>query len=600
MVPPPVQQGDASTPRKVAVAAVLGLLTVFAFAPALANGFAASWDDGPNFLENPYYRGLGWAELGWAWRATLLGVYQPLAWHLLSAEFVLWGLDPWGYHLVSVLGHAANACLFFVLASELLARAHPDLTAGDRTFGAALAAATFAVHPLRVEVVAWVSCQPYLPCAGFCLLSLLAYLHAHDGGRPVRRLGCLAAAWILCLAALLCKAAAVGLPLVLLVLDVYPLRRLGGGRGLFAGASARSVWLEKLPFFALGTTFAVVSFGVRQSLGSFGQPWRLGSAVAQSCYAITFYPAKTIVPTGLMPFHPTPSRIGLDDPRFLLPIAGVAGLSCVLWMLRQGRPGLLAAWVSYLLLLAPSSGLIRTGPMFVADRYSYPPSMAGFVLASGGFASLSSWGRRLRVHLGVWMVALGLVASLVTLTWRQCQVWRDSHAPWEHAAACCAAALQANPISPEAHHNLGVTRYRCGRLDEAIDAFRSAVRYDPRFAQAWGSLGQALADSGRSDSAIEALAEAVRLDPDSAELRGALAVVLVQRGRLEEALPSYRAAIRREPGNADWHIGLGVVLYRLGRLDEAASALSEAVRIDPHSPLTKDYLRRIRAARDVP
>ena len=384
-----------------------------------------------------------------------------------------------------------------------------------------------------------------------------------------------------------------------LVLDVYPLRRLGDQHGFVRGASARAVWIEKLPLVGLGVAFAIVTLLVRRSLGGFGRPRPATSAIAQACYSVTYYPLKTIAPVGLMPFHPTPSRMGLDDPRFLLPAAGVAGLSIALVLLRRDRPGLLAAWISYLVLLAPSSGLVRTGPSFVADRYSYLASMAGFVLAAAGFASLRSWGRRRRLGLAVTVAGLGLVGSLIPSTWRQCRVWRDSKAPWEHAAACYAAMLQADPASAECHHNLGITRYRCGRLDEAVDEFRSALRHDPRFAQAWGSLGQALADSGQSDAARRALAEAVRLDPDSAELHGGLAVVLVKQGRLDEAFAQYAEAIRREPDNADWHIGLGVVLYRQGRLDDAEAELSQALRLDSGNALTRDQLRRIREARGV-
>jgi protein O-mannosyl-transferase len=582
--------------QRAATVGALGLLTALAFVPALANGFVASFDDGQNFLNNPHFRGLGWPQVCWAWRATLLGVYQPLAWLLFSAEFAVWGLQPWGYHLVSVLWHVVNTCLFFGLTVELLARACPDLGASDRSFGAACAAAMFAVHPLRVEVVAWISCQPNLPCAGFCLLCLHAYLRPTNERRSGRRAGWLALAWVFCLAAVLSKPAAVTLPLVLVILDVYPLRRLGSGQGFLPGAATRAVWLEKIPFFGIGATFAIVTFLERQSLRGIARPRPLTSAIAQACYSIAFYLFKTIAPFGLMPFHPAPSRIGFDDARFLLPAAGVAGLCIALFWLRRDRPGLLAAWASYLVLLAPSSGLVRTGPMLVADRYSYIASMAGFVLAAAGFASLRSWGRRRGVGLVVAVVALALVTCLIPLTWRQCRAWRDSNAPWEHSAACYAAALRAHPDWAEAHHNLGVARYRCARLDEAVAEFRTAIRHDPGFAQAWGSLGQALADAGQADAAIVALAEAVRLDPESAELRGGLAAVLVQRGRLDEAFPQYVQAIRREPANASWHIGLGLVLFRRGQLEAAAAEFSEAVRLDPDIALTLDQLRRLRGA----
>jgi cytochrome c-type biogenesis protein CcmH/NrfG len=237
--------------------------------------------------------------------------------------------------------------------------------------------------------------------------------------------------------------------------------------------------------------------------------------------------------------------------------------------------------------------------MFVADRYSYLATMPGFVLASAGFASLQSWGRRRRGGLAVGVVTLGLLASLMPLTWRQCRAWRDSTAPWEHSAAVLAAALPANPTSAEAHYNLGLARYRCGRLDEAIEEFRTALRIDPESAQAWGSLGQALADSGDHEHAGSALAEAVRLDPESPDLRGSLAVVLVKQGRLDDAFLQYVEAARREPGIPDWHIGLGVVLFRQGKHDESAAELSEAVRLDPDNPLTKDYLRRTYEGRGI-
>jgi Flp pilus assembly protein TadD len=273
------------------------------------------------------------------------------------------------------------------------------------------------------------------------------------------------------------------------------------------------------------------------------------------------------------------------------------GLSIVLLRLRRNQPGLLAAWVSYLVVLAPSSGLIRTGPMFVADRYSYLPTMALFMPAAAAFAVVLSRGRRHRLGCGVAIIGLVLVATLVPVTWRQCRVWRDSTTPWEHSAACLAAAVQANPASAEAHHNLGIAHYHCGRLDEAIGEFRSALRIDPAFAQAWGSLGQVLADSGRADQAIEALTKAVNLDPESPELHAGLAVVLLKQGLVDEALIHYAEASRREPGNSDWHIGLGMALFRQGRLDEADGEISSAIRLAPDNPLTRDYLQRIRKAR---
>ena len=283
--------------HRAGVAGALGLLTLVAFLPSLGNGFVATWDDGPNLLENPHLRTLGWPSFAWAWRTFLLGVYQPLAWLLFFAQYAVWGLEPWGYHFVSLLGHSANAILFFLLTRALLERARPDLADRDRTVGAALAAALFAVHPLRVEVVAWASCQPYLPCAFFCLLALLVYLRASTEGP---RLRLLAVCWVLFLAALLFKSSAVPFPLMLLVLDVYPLRRLG----------ARGVWLEKVPFFVLGGLFAAVAYRARSSLEVVTQTRSLSSRLAQVCYSIAYYPIKTVAPDRPHSLPPDTQRRG--------------------------------------------------------------------------------------------------------------------------------------------------------------------------------------------------------------------------------------------------------------------------------------------------
>ncbi len=234
------------------MAVVLVLLVVAAFSPCLRNDFVA-WDDDKNFLNNPGYRGLGWVQLRWDWTSFQLGVYQPLAWMILGAESLLWGLRPWGYHLTSLILHALNTVVLLVLTLSLLSRCRPRrerAEPGSSLLDAGLAVALFAVHPLRTEVVAWASCQPYLPCALFSMLTVLAYLRALPEGAPPRR-GSLVAAFCLFAAALLSKAVAVSLPAVLLILDVYPLRRLGGGPGRWFGPSVRGVWREKLPFLGL-------------------------------------------------------------------------------------------------------------------------------------------------------------------------------------------------------------------------------------------------------------------------------------------------------------------------------------------------------------
>ena len=213
-------------------AARVGLLAVAAFLPAIACGWITTWDDEKNFLGNPQFRGLGWTQIAWAWKTTILGVYQPLCWMMLEAEYAAWGVNPKGYHIMGLALHGLVAAAVFALFVALLRRCLPDLGSSRPVVvrrSAAVAAAFWAVHPMRAEPVAWVSAQGYMPCTLCLIYAVLAYLRAHDPGRSARgRLAWSSIALALYAAAMLFKTVAVSLPLVLLVLDLYPLRRRPG------------------------------------------------------------------------------------------------------------------------------------------------------------------------------------------------------------------------------------------------------------------------------------------------------------------------------------------------------------------------------------
>ena len=215
----------------------LALIVIYAFIPILDNGFVTSWDDDENFVANPYFRGLGAAQVKWAWTTMWVGTYQPLAWLLFETQYVLCQLDPRGYHLTSLLLQVANALVLYLLTVALLVRCRTASCLESPwtcSLSAGLATALFAVHPLRVEAVAWASAQMYLPCILFSMLSVLAYLRAFwTSSSP--RWGWLAGSFLLFVAALLFHALPVTLPAVLLILDVYPLRRFGDRPGEGSG-----------------------------------------------------------------------------------------------------------------------------------------------------------------------------------------------------------------------------------------------------------------------------------------------------------------------------------------------------------------------------
>ncbi len=553
------------------------LFVIAAFVPALDNGFV-NWDDDENFLDNPFYRGLGLTHLEWAWTNVRLGVYQPLAWLLFEAQYVFWKLDPHGYHLTSVILHAANAVVLYFLTVTLLVRCQPDLwlkSPSTCTLGAGLATALFTVHPLRVEAVAWVSCQPYLPCALFSMLSILAYLRAFERGASPRR-GWLAAAFALFVAALLSHAVAVTLPAVLVILDVYPLRRFGDGPRRWFGPAARRVWREKIPFFLVSLVFMGVAVAARNSDGFLTEQPAAAVRSASACYATWFYIQKTALPLDLVAVYPLPRVMDWLTPSFMLRIVGILGVTGGLFLLRRRWPGLLAAWLSYLVILAPNSGIIRSSGQVVADRYAYMATL-GFVIALAAcLCRVAQTSARPRPAAGV-IIALGLAAlpGLILMTRDQCRTWHDTKTLWTHALTCWAGS------NPKAHCNLGHYLFRCGNIEAAKAHYIEALRLDPGDVDAHNNLGVALAHQGRYPEAAAQYAEASRLDPIDVAAHYNLGVALFRQGKDAEAATQYAEALRLNPRSVEAHYNLGVALSRQRKYAEAAAQYLEVLRLNP-------------------
>lgn len=577
-----VLRPSPAPPGRVAWAAFApALVALVAFAPAARNGFV-NWDDTFNFIENPAIRGLAPRNLAWAWTTVHLGTYQPLGWMVVQAEYAAWGLDPRGYHITSMILHAINSSLLYVLILQLLAVGRPDLARDPRLArgAAALAASLFAAHPLRAEVVAWASCQFYLLCGLFAMLCLLAYLR---GARPgaSHRAGWMAAAWLSMLAALLSKPAAAGLPAALLVLDVYPLRRLGPGRR--RGPEARRAWAEKLLFLAPALAFAAVAVLAKQrdkglaTLGETSLPERLGRAGL----ATAFYLAKTLLPERLTACYPAPRETW----PYVVGAAAVLGVTAAAIACRRRLPALAAAWAAYLLLIAPTSGVIRFGQQVAADRYSYLATIPWYAAAAGLLARLQRPGRR-PLAVGIAPSVVIVVAALAALSWRQCAVWHDSIALWNHAIAHGAG-------SDLAHNNLGSALAHDGRPDDAMAEYEAAVRLNPRHAMARFSLGTHLFRRGRYDEAVAQYRAVLRLIPDSYDARFNLGMTLARAGRFEESVRQFAAACRLRPRAAAPHFYLGAALAALGRRAAARDEYRAALRLQP------DHAGALRALADM-
>src|SRR5437899_178650 len=392
--PPPHERrepGPGALPQRCVswlVPVLIASLTFAAFLPALQNQFV-NLDDNDNFLDNPHYRGLAWTHLRWMW-TTHQGHYIPLTWMTLGLDYLLWGMNPVGYHLMSLLLHAANAVVFFFVVRRILTRALPSLSERGHALAvsAGFAALVFAIHPLRVESVAWVTERRDVLSGLFYLVTILVYLRACEGEERGRRWYSLAVATFVL--ALLSKSMVVNLPVVLLILDVYHLRRLGGALGWWS-EPARWVYVEKIPFVLLAAAASAIAVMAQSSVHAAASLAQLSALdrLAVAAYGLSFYLWKTIVPLNLSPLYELRPPVNHGATPFILRYGVILAISAIVLALRRRVPGLLAAWVVYVVVLLPVLGIVQSGPQIAADRYTYLAGLGWAILAGAGL--LSCW-----------------------------------------------------------------------------------------------------------------------------------------------------------------------------------------------------------------
>jgi len=567
--------------RRIAPFAIAAL-TVAVFAPALHYGFIL-WDDDRNLLTNPFYRGLGWAQIRWAFTSAVMGHWIPVTWLTFGVDHALWGMNAFGYHLTNVLLHAANAALFYLLARRLLRLGLTAAPAWAITLGAIVSALFFAVHPLRVESVVWITERRDVLSALFYLLTVLAYLKAcaADGAPRRRWLVVSLGAYTL---GLLSKSLIMSLPLALLVLDVYPLRRARG--------NWRRVLVEKLSYLGLAVAAAVVSVLVviaKVGLTS-AAAYPPSARAAMALYSLVFYVWKTVLPLGLAPMHELPARVGLTSPRFMVAALVAVGVSVVLLVARRSWPAALAVWLVYGFTLAPVSGIVHNGPQLVADRYSYLSCLGFALLVGAAVAAVASAGTIARpLRGGVVLVGVGWIIGLAVLTSEQLPVWRDTEEVWRYS-------LEVDPDCAFCHGQWGALLGNRGELGQAILHFERVVALRPDNVRPRGNLGLALLKAARPAEAAAQFERMLAAEPGDAETRTRLGLALAQQGKLAEAHGEFERASRDNPRHVGALLNLGLSLIELRRPAEAVPYLERAAALDPASGLAREALARARLA----
>lgn len=590
--------------RPVVVCVFLFAATLTVFWPALHCDFV-NYDDPDYFTANAHVAtGLTPASVRWAFTTGHASNWHPLTWLSLMLDADLFGKNPAGPHFTNLFFHAANAVLLFLLLRNLT----------GTIWRSAFVAALFALHPLHVESVAWISERKDVLSTFFGLLSLLSYASHLKENRP-------RALWLAPLffaLSLMAKPMLVTLPFLLLLLDWWPLQRFAP---LNFRANISRLLFEKIPYFVLSIASCVITLitqrngGAVAALVKFPLPERIENAFVS--YAR--YVGKTFWPAALATPYPHPGHWEL--PLVIYSVALIAGLSAGAILFARRFPFVFTGWFWFVGALIPVIGLVQVGNQAMADRYAYVPLIGVFIgLVWGVQAVCANW--RLPKNFFVILAAVIFFAA-AALTRSQLAYWQNSGTLFRHTLAvtknnylawndlgtylssqgqamealeCFQKSLAINPDDADTFYNFGNALTKLGQPDQAINNYRRALEINPSHADALDNLGFVLAAKKQFAEAVTCFEKALRLDPDSAGAHNNLAAVLFMEQRFADAAQHYREALRLTPDNPQIYCNLGDALVRQGQISEAVQNYQTALRLRPDDPKTRAKLQSLGAS----
>jgi protein O-mannosyl-transferase len=562
-------------------------LIVFAvFGQTAGFGFV-NFDDDLYVYDNTKVAG-GLSLKGFAWVFTHAdcSLYHPLTMLSLMADYQLHGLHAGGYHFTNVLLHTASVILLFLVLRQMT----------GALWRSAFVAAVFAIHPLRVESVAWVSERKDVLSAFFFMLTLGAYVRY---ARNPKSLACYLMVVVAFVLALLSKPTVVILPVVLLLLDYWPLNRFEQPRRL------PRLILEKIPLLALAVGACAMTVLVAEKWIVPGVQVSVLSRIGNALVSYSAYLGQVVWPARLAVLYPYPED-GLPPWKVALTGTLLAIFSAVALWQRGKRPWLLLGWLWYLAMLAPMIGILQVGGFAHADRYTYLPQIGIYVAVTW---LLAEWGAKLKLSRGaLGGIMTAVIALLMAGAWKQTGYWRDSITLWSHTLACTARneiahhnlgsallqkglvdegiaqyriALQLKPSSAKAHYSLASALMQKGNVDEALTQFMYALQIDPKDAEIHTTFGRALLRKGKVQEAAAHFQQALLLKPDSARAHFDLANLFLDQGRVDDAIIHYQQALQIDPDDAEVQNSLGSALLRNGRVEEAAALFQQALQLKP-------------------
>ena len=573
MMPAISGQFERIAPRYRFVLAAMGLLTLVVYAGVLNNGFLY-WDDRSYVSDNHHIQQITLANLKWMLLEYYVSNWHPLTWLSHAMDYALWGDNPGPHHILNVVLHLTNSLLVFYLAIQLQVSGRAEkFSSGylpDRIVLSALLAATlFAIHPQHVESVAWLAERKDVLCAFFYLLAMVFYLRRGGVSSRDRRMS-LPLLWFFM--ALMSKPMAITLPVVLLLLDVYPLRRL---RMETWRSSLGPLLKEKASFFLLSVAVAAITL-ITQDVVSVAEG-DLSLRFWNALNSLFLYLWNWLVPVGLSPFYPYPDWVSAPNLFafcLLLTFLGVT-LFCVHRAYRD-RPYWLVGWLYYLITILPVIGLIKVGEQAAADRYTYLPMIVFYLVAGiligrliGCFADTLS--KRI-IIVGAVLIYGGLL-SVISV--RQISLWHDDKILWS-------TVITRYPgMAAVAYNNLGNVYFRSGDMARAVSIYQTGLKVSPSNYNLLLSLSLAYERQGMIAQALAQGRETARIRPDSASAQMEAGKLHQRHGAYDVAEDLYRKAVRLDPASAESHYLLARLYLQTGKTGDAAKELQMTVWLDP-------------------
>ena len=599
------------------ICVLLAAMVWLVFGQTLRHGFV-NYDDSIYVYDNPEIKnGITSNNIGNAFTHFHAFNWHPLTTisHMLDCQF--YGLQPWGHHLTNVLLHGMTAIALFLVLRQMTGALWP----------CAFVAAVFAIHPLRVESVAWVSERKDVLSGLFFMLTLAAY--TRYARRPWSMMRYLS---VICIYALglMSKPTLVTMPFVLLLLDYWPLRRFPRDT---PGTGIGRLVAEKIPLLILSAASCLATIIAQkeaiQPLGTSPFVERIANALVS--YAV--YIRQMFYPIKLAALYPRLQN-GPPQMEIIFAAAFLSSITAAAFLLRKRWPYLITGWLWYLGMLMPMIGIMQVGAQAHADRYTYLPQIGLYILLAWALAdACKSWhDYRLMIPAGAAAVIIGL---LIFCAQKQTSYWRDSESLWNHTIAStgenaiaqdnlsralardgrledalvhCRMALQIQPNYSEANYNMALLLEMTGATDEAMAYFQKAEQLVPFSSEDQNNLGAALYKKGQLDEAILHFQKAVDINPGNAEAQDNLGAALIQKDQGDEAISHFQKALEIQPDFAKAHGNLGVILLQKGRPDEALVHLQKALETPSSQPdaagihylLANTFLQKGRVAEAIP